>query len=88
MGKNKINRRLLAYSDYCSISHFRTKILAMFQGIFRFFVVFQNGYVFIALFPAEPLTLFCGRLSEKRKFKSYAELDIFSCVDGFYQVPS
>ena len=59
--KNYKETRLFAH-EYCSnISSCRTKILTTFRRI-TFFVVFQNSYVFIPLFLAEPLTMFCGTI--------------------------
>jgi hypothetical protein len=55
-------RQLLKNRDYSSISNWQTKIIAIFRRIFIFFAVFQNSYVFIPLFLADPLTVFCGTL--------------------------
>jgi hypothetical protein len=58
--KKIVKRLLLAHGDYSDISNCRTKILAIFPGIFKMFAVFQNSYVFIPIFLSEPLTMFCG----------------------------
>jgi hypothetical protein len=57
-----IKRRLLPHGDYSNIPNRWTKILAIFRGIFIIFAQFQNNYVFIPLFPSEPLTEFRGTL--------------------------
>ena len=51
------------HRDHSNIYNCRTKILAIFGvGLKFFFAVFQNSYVFIALFLSEALTMLCGTL--------------------------
>ena len=75
-------RRLLTHGDDSSISNCRTKILAIFRGIFIIFAVFQNIYVFISLFFSEPLTVFCGTLRFRR-----TPFDK-RCSRGWFPLPS
>ena len=61
-----MNIWLYAHREYSSISNIRTKILAIFRGIFIIiFAVFQNSCVFIPLFLSEYLTVCCGSVFEK-----------------------
>jgi hypothetical protein len=54
----EIKRQLVAHGDYSSIANWRTKLLAIFRG----FSVFRNSYVFVPVFLAEHLKMFCGIL--------------------------
>jgi hypothetical protein len=59
-GNKSVKRRLLVHGGYCDVSNCRTKILAIFRGVFIIAAVFQSSYIFIPLFLSEPLTMFCG----------------------------
>jgi hypothetical protein len=66
--KNKKNYKETVVSTWRLLQYFKLpekKFLQYFLGIFIIFAVFQNNYVFIPLFFAEPLTMFCGTLFEK-----------------------
>jgi len=54
----EIKRQLVAHGGYSSIANWRTKLLAIFRGI----SVFRNSYVFVPVFLAEHLTMFCEPL--------------------------
>jgi len=48
----------VADGEYSSIANCQTKITGLFRGIFG--ILFKNYFLFIQLFLAEPLKIFCG----------------------------
>jgi hypothetical protein len=69
--ENKIKARSVARVDYSSTANCRTKILAIFQGIFR---IFHGTYKFVCIYLisrilAQPLTMLCGILVGKHCYR-------------------
>ena len=68
--KNEISRQLVAHKDFSSIANLLDENSCDISTfISNFVAVFQNSYVFIPQFLAEPLTMFFGTLFGKHRLR-------------------
>ena len=64
--RHNAKRQLVAHGDVYSTTNCRRQTLPRyFEGYLELFAVFQNFYLFIPRFYAEPMSIFCGALLHK-----------------------